>query len=523
MKLMRAIATVGVWTLCSRVLGFVRDVMLAHVLGAGMLADVFFIAFKFPNLFRRLFGEGAMSAAFVPLYSGRLEREGPDSAKRFGADATSVLLGFMLIFCLLAMGAMPLIMRGIAPGFTDDPEKFALTVALGRIAFPYLLFMALSALFAGMLNAHGRFAAAAAAPMLLNLVLIGVLLLLWAGVIDAPGYGLVYGVVLAGALQFLALAWACWRAGIMFRLPRPRLTPGVRRLLLLMAPAAVGAGVAQINSITGDMLATLLAEGSVSYLYYADRVNQLPLGVVGVSVGVGLLPMLSRALKAGQEREAGEAMNRALEVSLLLTLPAAAALIIMPLPVIATLFGRGAFGPETARATADALQAFAIGLPAYVLVKALAPGFFAREDTCTPVIVGGVMVLLNVILALLLMQVLAHVGIALATAISAWVNAGLLFAILVRRGHFSMDARLRARLWRMLFSCAVMAAGLLAGMALLSAGAPVQGPWLPPGGRLPVLLLLVGIGATLYFAAAHISGAADLRLLLRQGHGNKPS
>jgi putative peptidoglycan lipid II flippase len=349
MALFRAIATVGGWTMGSRILGFVRDVTIANVLGAGMVTDAFFIAFKFPNLFRRLFGEGAMNAAFVPLYSRRLERgpddapdtpAGPEVATRFAGEVAGALTLFMVGLTILAMGAMPWIMTAIAPGFRDDPVKFQLTIELGRIAFPYLLFMTLSALLAGVLNANGRFGAAAAAPILLNLVLISALALIHFDLVTAPGPGLAYGVALAGALQFAMLALAAKRAGLLPRVPRPRMTPGVKRLVVLMVPGVVGAGVVQINVMIGDVLASFLAEGSVSYLYYADRVNQLPLGVVGVAVGIALLPLLSRQLKAGEIAAAGESMNRALEVSLLLTLPAAAALVAVPDPIVTVLFQR---------------------------------------------------------------------------------------------------------------------------------------------------------------------------------------
>ncbi|MCR9219287.1 MAG: murein biosynthesis integral membrane protein MurJ [Alphaproteobacteria bacterium] len=525
MALYRAIATVGGWTMGSRILGFVRDVLIANVLGAGLVTDAFFIAFKFPNLFRRLFGEGAMNAAFVPLYSRRLERgpedgpedgpeEGPEVARAFAGEVASVLTLFMIALTILAMGAMPWIMSAIAPGFRDDPAKFALTVELGRIAFPYLLFMTLSALLAGVLNAHGRFAAAAAAPILLNVVLISALVLIHLGAIPAPGPGLAYGVALAGALQFAMLALAAKKAGVLPRVPRPRLTPGVRRLVVLMVPGVAGAGVVQINVMIGDVLASFLAEGSVSYLYYADRVNQLPLGVIGVAVGIALLPLLSRQLKAGETEAAAGSMNRALEISLLLTLPAAAALIAIPDAIVVTLFERGAFGPEAAAATADALRAFAIGLPAYVLIKALSPGFWAREDTKTPVQIAAAAVILNVALALALMGPLAHAGIALATAVTAWANAGALALLLHRRGLFRADARLAGRVPRMLLAAALMAAALTGGALLLE-------PWLAPPGilRIPALAVLVGGGALVYFAAGQLFGAARLgevtRLLRR--------
>ncbi len=490
----------------SRILGFVRDVMIANILGAGMISDAFFIAFKFPNLFRRLFGEGALNAAFVPLYAKRLEGEGVDEARHFAGAVASVLATAMIILGILALGTMPWLMQAIAPGFTDEPEKFALTVELARIAFPYLLFMALSALLAGMLNATGRFAAAAAAPILLNIVLIAALTGVYFGLFNLPGHALAHGVAIAGALQFGSLAWACHKAGILPRLPRPRLTPAVKRLMILMGPGILGAGVIQINVMIGDILASFLAEGSVSYLYYADRVNQLPLGVVGVAVGIALLPLLSRQLKAGETEAAQDSMNRALEISLLLTLPAAVALAAIPEPIVSVLFQRGAFDAQAVSATAGALGAFAIGLPAFVLAKALAPGFFAREDTKTPVKIAIGVVLLNIIAALILMQSLAHVGIALASALTAWVNVAALALILRKRGEFFADVILRKRVPRMALSAVAMG-------AVLWIAAQALAPWLsgPLALKAGALTLLVGGGAVVYFGLCFILGALDPR------------
>lgn len=514
MALFRSIVTVGGWTMGSRVLGFIRDMLIANVIGAGLVADAFFIAFKFPNLFRRLFGEGAMNAAFVPLYAGKLEKEGEEGARIFGSQVAAVLASFGLLLTIAAMAFMPWIMTVQARGFMDEPEKFTLTVALARITFPYLLFMVLAAMLSGMLNTVGRFAAAAAAPILLNLVLIGAMVSIHFKVFTLPGQTLAWGVAIAGALQFLMLVLACRKAGIMVPLPLPRLTPPVKRLMVLMAPGVIGAGVVQINVLIGDMLATFLPEGSVSYLYYADRVNQLPLGVVGTAVGIALLPLLSRQLKAGNETEAMHSQNRAMEFSLVLTLPAAAALIAMPDAIIRTLFQHGAFDAQATEATAMALRAFAIGLPAYVMIKALLPGFYAREDTSTPVKIATVVVISDILIAVSLMQVIAHVGIALATASSAWINAVTLAVVLKRRGHFRLDAEFRRRIPRLLLSVALMAAALVAAKYALQ-------PWLL-GSRLEAvaaLAILVAGGGSVFFVAAALTKAvtkADLSRALKR-------
>jgi len=514
MTLYRAIFTLGGWTMASRILGFCRDVLIAGVIGAGMIADAFFVAFKFPNFFRRLFAEGAFNAAFVPLFAERLTKEGTFSAKLFAEQVATVLVSILTAFTLLALLLMPWLMLLIAPGFSEQPEKFQLAVELTRLTFPYLLFMALLSLLGGMLNALERFAATASAPILLNIILIAALLLVRAGVLPAPGHALAWGVCLAGVGQFIWLAIACHRAGLMIRLPWPRLTPGVKRLLALMVPGIIGAGVVQINLVVDIILATLLAEGSVSWLYYADRINQLPLGVVGIAVGVALLPMLSRQLSAGDTEAAMDTQNRAIEFSLILCIPAAAALAVLAEPIATVLFQRGQFSVSDTQATAQALMAFAFGLPAFVLIKAIVPGFFARQDTATPVKIAVVAVVVNIGLAVTLMQVLAHAGIALATALSAWLNAFALGIVLIRRGHFRVDAQLMSRSPKVVLCAGIMAAGLWFGAGQMKeafANTEVI--------RAVSLTLLVVGGLILFFGCAQLTGAmrfADLRRALKR-------
>ncbi len=417
MALLRSVATVGGYTMLSRLTGFARDMLIAALVGAGPVADAFFVAFKLPNFFRRLFAEGAFNAAFVPLFAGRLAAEGEQGARDFAEDVLAVMVVTLLVFVTALQVAMPWLMFAFAPGFSDDPAKFDLAVTLTRLAFPYLLFISLVSFFGGMLNSLGKFAAAAATPILLNLVLIGALIGL-VPFVPTPGHALAWGVAAAGAAQFAWLAIALDRSGFRLRLRWPRLTPGVKRLFKLILPGALGAGVVQVNLMLDVVIASLLPTGSISFLYYADRVNQLPLGVIGVAVGTALLPILARHIRLGEEREAAHQLNRAIEVALLMTLPAAAALIALASPIVTVLFERGAFDAKEAAATAGALVAFASGLPAYVLIKVLAPGFFAREDTRTPVRIAILCVVvnfaLNVILGLL--SPLAHVGIATATS-----------------------------------------------------------------------------------------------------------
>jgi putative peptidoglycan lipid II flippase len=514
MALFRSIATVGGWTMGSRVLGFVRDILIAGLLGAGQVTDAFFVALQLPNIFRRLFAEGAFNAAFVPLFAGELTESGRAAARAFAERVFGVMLVVLIVFSLLVEIFMPEVMSVIAGGFRDDPAKFQLAVDFARLTFPYLLFVSLAAMLGGILNTLERFVAAAAAPILLNIILISALVGVSLGSLPDPGRALSWGVLIAGIGQFAWLAFACARAGLLPTVPRLVLGPKVRRLFALMGPGIIGAGVYQINVLIGVRLASELPEGSVSFLYFADRVNQLPLGVVGAAVGVTLLPLLSRQLKAGDTTGARDSQNRAIEFAMLLTIPAAAALLVLPGPIVTVLFQRGQFGGDDALATAGALAAFASGLPAYVLIKALAPGFFAREDTATPVKIAVGALILNVAVALALMPFLAHVGIALATAISAWANSAALAFLLHRRGLLVPDERLKTRLVRTVVSSAVMAAVLWVAVRGLA-------PWLLPGSLagIAALVVVVVVGLVVYGVLAQLLGVmrwTEMRALLRR-------
>lgn len=514
MALLRSIATVGSLTMVSRVFGFIRDILVAAVLGAGMAADVFFVAFKFPNLFRRLFAEGAFSMAFVPLFAGLLEEEGEAKAKQFAEEAMGVLLGALLIFVIVLELAMPWAMRVFAPGFLDEPDKFALAVELTRITFPYLLFISLVSLMAGVLNSFGKFAAAAATPILLNICLIGAVLI-FAPLAASPAHALAWGVFVAGLVQLGWLFINCGREGVWFFKPKPVLSDNVKLLLTRALPVALGAGIYQINLLIDTIIASFLPEGSISYLFFADRINQLPLGVVGVAVGTALLPLLSRQIKAGEAQAASHSQNRAVEFSFLLTLPAAVALFVIAEPLVRVLFERGAFGLTQSLATSAALSVFAIGLPAYVLIKALAPGFFARGDTSTPVKISVVAIMVNVALALILMGPFLHVGIAMATAASSWLNAGLMAFVLHRRGHLIIDDRLKKRLPRTLLASIGMGLVLYIGMEYLT-------PWLEAGvfERAVALGVLISAGLASFAGLAQVTGAAtfgDVKGLRRSG------
>ncbi|MCG8562712.1 MAG: murein biosynthesis integral membrane protein MurJ [Hyphomicrobiales bacterium] len=514
MSLYRSFATVGSLTMVSRVLGFVRDILIAAVLGTGAVADAFFVAFRIPNLFRRVFAEGAFNAAFVPLFSKRLEGEGMSAARRFAEEALALLFATLLVLTALAEIAMPWLMYLIAWGFADTPEKFDLAVLLSRIAFPYLLCMSLVALLSGVLNALGRFAVAAAAPILLNVVLISVMVgVAWAGFGNTPeaGIALSWGVAAAGLLQLVVLGLWARRFGMGLRLRRPRYTASVHRLVCLGLPGVAAASVTQLNIFIGGLIASF-QDSAVSWLYYADRIYQLPLGLVGIAIGVVLLPDLSRKLRSGDDAAALASQNRSLELSLLLTLPAAVALAVVPEPIIRVLFERGAFSASDTAATVAALAWFAAGLPAFVLIKVFSPGFFARENTLTPMYYAVASVVVNVAGSLALFPSLGHVGIAIATTAAGWVNALLLAGTLFRQGNFAFDATFRRRAIPIVVSSAVM------GLALWGADTALA-PWFAPSNGLFVQVAALGGlvlgGLLVYAAAAQLSGATHLPSLLR--------
>lgn len=520
MKLYRAFATVGGLTLVSRVLGFLRDIALAALLGAGPIAEAFVVAFRFPNLFRRWFGEGAFNAAFVPLFAKRLEGEGRESARAFASEALSGLAFILFVLSAVAMLAMPWVMYGLAPGFATDPAKFDLAVVMSRIAFPYLLCMSLVALLSGVLNSVGRFAESASISIVLNLTLMvamGIAAWLGYGNDSRTGLVLAWGILAAGVLQLLVLLWGAWRAGLLPRLLRPRYSDDMRRLVTLGLPGIVAGGATQINIVIGGLIASLQT-GAVSWLYYADRLYELPLAIIGIAIGVVLLPDVSRHLRAGDEVAAQDAQNRSLELSMLLTMPAAVALAVIPGVIISVLFERGRFGAADTRAVSAALAIFALGLPAFVAMKVFQPAYFAREDTRTPMRYTAVSLAVNTLGSVALfflfptLGLSPHLGIAVATVAGGWLNAGLLYGGLVRTGHFLADRRLKRALPMIVLSSAAMGLALVAGTGYLA-------PWLAVGNSLVVRAGALGVlvvgGAVVYFAATLLTGALKVGMLVR--------
>ena len=480
-RLMRGFATVGLWTLLSRILGFVRDVLIAGFLGSGPVAEAFLIAFSLPNMFRRFFAEGAFNMAFVPMFSKKVEAG--EGSHEFARDAFTGLATILIFFTALAQLFMPALVLLMASGFAAD-DRLDLATLFGRIAFPYILFISLAALLSGVLNATGRFVAAAAAPVLLNVLFIAAVTGAYYLGFDL-GLTLAWTVPVAGIAQ-LALVWvAASRAGYRLIPTRPRWTPELKRLAIIAAPAALAGGVVQINLLVGRNVASW-TEGAIAWVNYADRLYQLPLGVVAIAIGVVLLPELSRRLQAGDEAGGQEALSRAGEVALALTLPCALALMVVPLPIISVLFERGAFTSDDAAATALAVAVYGLGLPAFVLQKIYQPIFFAREDTKRPFYFAVVAMVVNAVIAVGLWPYLDYLAAALATSLAGWTMAWLLWRAARKFGTAAhMDARFKKRIPRI-----VVASLLMGGMLYLLQVFLLQALG-SPGVRYPALAILL--------------------------------
>lgn len=520
MSLYRNFLNVGAMTLLSRIAGFVRDMLLASVLGTSIAADAFFAAFRFPNLFRRLFAEGAFNPAFVPLFAGALEQSGPEAARAFATRIISWLIVFLTILTIVAEIFMPVLLVPFVPGFVDDPEKFELTVFLTRICFPYLACMSLMAAYGAILNGLGKFIIAAFAPVLLNIVLVTTLAFLILFAIDDlknAAMWIAIGTLVGGVAQLALVAWAVRKTGFLPRFSLPKFDADTRRFWALALPAIATGGITQINIFIGTIIASGAAS-AISYLYYADRLYQLPLGIIGIAIGIVLLPELSRHLKAGRDEQARASQDQSLLFALLLSLPATAGLIALSEPIIRLLFERGAFTSFATSQTAAALTAFAIGLPAFVLIKVFQPGFFAREDTMTPTIFAGISVAINIALSLALFVTYQHIGIAIATTVAAWANALLLAITLARRGYFTMSF-VQVRKYAM-----IIVASAALGLALWAAAMPLAPYFSGAQGVLAHAITLIGaiiVGALAYFALLHFTGVQRLGDLTRAVKGGK--
>jgi len=509
MNLMKAIGTIGGLTMVSRVFGFAREMMMSRIMGASSAADAFLVAFRLPNTFRRLFGEGAFSAGFVPLFSQRFHGPGGiEEAKAFSEEVLAVFLPTLFAFTLLFELAMPLFVWAIASGYADEPAKFALTVFLTRITFPYLLLISLVSLFSGILNSLTKFAAAAFAPALLNIAMLAALIIVPTGGV-ATATALAIGVTTGGVIQ-LAMLWnSARRAGISLRLRKPQITPSVKQFFVVVIPATLGAGVYQISQLIDTFFATRLPTGSMSYLNYSDRLNQLPLSVIGTALGTAILPQISRFISKGEPDEAAKVQAQAVDLSMLLCLPAALALAVVAGPLVAAMFQGGRFTAQDAYITGNTLAIIVAGLPAYVLVKVITPGFYAREDTATPVKTAGIVLIANIVLNFALIPPFGIYGLATAIAACSWLNAVMLYLILRRRGHFRIETWLWLRILRQFVAGAAMA-GVLWGLRT------VLNDWFAGsvGERLVAVAALIGAGGIVYFAVAWLIGAIDREAIL---------
>ena len=508
MSLVKSTMTIGFFTLLSRISGFVRDVLMANLIGASWLSDAFFVAFKLPNFFRRLFAEGAFNAAFIPSFSSILTVDGREAALKFAGEVMSVLLVVLLVLNAVFIIFMPWITPIFAPGFTNTPEKFDLTVALSQITFPYILFISLVSLLGGVLNSMGKFAAPAANPILLNLCMIGGMLYL-NEYSATPAHALSYAVFIAGMVQLGWLVMICMRNDMMPAITNPRLTPHVKAMLLLMAPAALGSGVQQLNLLIDVIIASHIP-GAVSYLYYADRITELPIGMIGVAVGTVLLPMLSKQIRSGDHAAARTSMNRALELVLLFGIPCTAALMVIAKPIIQVLYQHGAFTPQDMLQAAPTLIAFTAGLPAFLAVKIFAPGFYANHDTKTPFKIAVMCVVVNLFFNLTLSGPFAQVGMAAATSIAGWVNVAAMVIILRKRGIFVPDAMLKSRLMKMCAAAGIMAIALMVAQGFFE-GYYTQSILM----KTFALSSVIGIGMAVYAAAVLVLRAYDAGMITK--------
>ena len=515
MNLLKAGGTIGGLTLVSRILGFAREMVFARVMGASAAAEVFIWAFQLPNLLRRLLGEGAFSQGFVPLFARRVGKDGSvEEAKRFAEEVQAVFLPVLILITAIFVIAMPAVVVAVASErWTSDPDKFAFTVFLTRITFPYLVFISMVSLFSGILNSLSRFVAAAFAPALLNIALLGALLIVPTGGTNTA-VAMAWAVLIGGVLQLGLCIVATHRAGIRLRLLPPRMTPGVKELLILILPATIGAGGYYISQLFYAYFATRLPEGSFVYLSQADRLNQLPLALVGSAIGTAILPAISRHLGIGEERQAANIQGRATELAMLLTIPATIALIVAAEPIMTVLFEGGRFTAEDAATSALVLSILVIGLPAYVMIKVLAPGFYARKDMKTPVTITLATLALGVVANFIWIDDIGIAILPLTTAATAWLNALALYILLAARGHFRVEGWLGVRLLKQLAAAAAMGATIwLVGRFLEDFFTGSVGE------RLIGTMALIGAGSIVYFALAWFTGGMDkedLLVLLRR-------
>lgn len=517
MSLFKSIATFGGFTFLSRITGFVRDMVLANFLGAGMASDAFFVSFKLPNLFRSLFAEGAFTSAFVPIFSQKLVTEGKKKSLFFASQAISILFFFLFVFVLLFEIFMPYVVRVLAPGFLGDAGKIELAASLCRITFPFLLFVSIVSFQAGILNSFEKFAAPATAPIILNLTMI-LSAFVFVPFVKAPVYGFAFAITLAGVLEILWLRHALRKIDVRIRpylhLKKIIAKDEIKTLFKRIGPGVIGAGIYQINMVVDTILVSLVGTGAISWLYYANRLQQLPLGVVGAAISVALLPILSKQLKAQDLAESKQTQDKAVEYAALLSVPAAVLMIVLARPMINILFEHGRFGASDTLKTSYALIAYAIGLPCYVFVKALMPNFFARGDTVTPVKFSAVVFGVNFVFNLMLMVPFGHIGIAVSTTIAAFVSLIQYIYGLKKRGFWCFSRALTFKVLKIIF------ASVLMGLVLIGTEHGINvfvGNWLELGFifKFCVFCFLGALGIVCFFVFAVLMKALCVKEILK--------
>ena len=514
MSFIKSIATFGGFTMISRITGFIRDMIIANFLGAGAVSDAFLVSFKLPNLFRSLFAEGAFTSAFVPLFSSKLVSAGREKSIEFAAKSISLLTAFLVLFVIIFELCMPLVVKVLAPGFMNDPEKVTLTIELCRITFPFLLFISIVSFQAGILNSFDRFAATAATPIILNLgiIITGLISVLF---LDVPVYGMAWGITISGLIEVLWLKYFLNKDSV-------KIKPNFQFISLLkdneiitlfkrIGPGVVGAGIYQINMVVDTIIVSLVSTGAVSWLYYANRLQQLPLGVIGAAISVALLPLLSKKLKANELSEAKDTQDKAVIYGLIMSLPAAVLFICLADSFVQLLFEHGKFSPSDTTKTALALKAYAVGLPCYVMVKALMPNFFARGDTKTPVKYSAVVFISNLILNLLLMGPLGHVGIATATSIASFVSLYQYIHGLKKRQNWQMSKELKKKILD-IFICTIVM-----GVIIYLTDIYLSGLFTTTNvGILILKLSIIGIiGLATFLIGAKIKGVIDINAIIK--------
>lgn len=454
MSLIKSSFVIAVYTFLSRVAGYVRDVFIASYLGTSPAADAFTVAFKLPNFFRTIFAEGAFSAGFIPLYS-QIATKNKNLAREFANNILALLVITLFILIIIFELLMPYVMQALALGFVNDKEKYDLAVLLSRITFPYLFFISIIALLSGILNTIGRFAIVAALPIILNLSMVCSLIVM-NKFFSSPAIALAIGIFIAGILQLIIISYSVYKNNIYFKFQYPKFDEKLKKLFKNMLPVLVGSGITQINLWVGTIIATHVA-GLVSILYYAERLNQFPLAIIGTAIGTVLLPTFSKQFGEGKIQESIKTQNKALEISMFLVLPCSFALIFMGDLITSVLFQRDAFTIQDTIKVSETIAVYAFGLPAFVLIKVVTPKFFAALDTKTPVQISFISIAINIILSLFLVSRYQHIGIAFASIVSGWTNIILLFISLIRKKEFHFSRDLFVVISKIIFSCMIMA------------------------------------------------------------------